>query len=327
VEESSRSSPSPAPSPERAQEIQQRLLAWFAAHGRDLPWRRTRDPYRVLVSEVMLQQVQVSRAIPFYEAFVARFPTVQTLAAAPIAEVIRIWGDMGRYRRIAFLHRAAQQIVERFGGVVPREIETLKALPGVGPYTAGAVACFAYGQDVGFVDTNVRRVIARLLLGANGDAASDRMIAELAARLVPAGRGWDWNQGLLDFGALHCTARKPKCGSCPVADLCASYPLTDVAPRRASRSRATERFEGSNRYFRGRILAALRDDHAEETNDGIPLTSLGQRVKPGFIEDDMPWLYGVVSSLQKDGLAHVREDGPAYEADSAVAPEIVVRLP
>lgn len=142
----------------RVGEIQERLLAWFAEHGRDLPWRQTRDPYRVLVSEVMLQQVQVARAIPFYEAFVARFPTVRALAEAPIAEVIRTWGDLGRYRRIAYLHRAAREIVERFDGVVPQDVDALRSLPGVGPYTAGAVACFAYEQDVGFVPQKPTRI-------------------------------------------------------------------------------------------------------------------------------------------------------------------------
>src|SRR4051794_41141608 len=141
------------------------ILTWFAENGRDLPWRHTRDPYRVLVAEIMLQQIQVSRAVPFYLAFLERFPTVQSLADAPIAEVIRIWGNLGRYRRIAFLHRAAQEIAERFGGIVPSTIEELRSLPGVGPYTAGAVACFAFEQDVGFVDTNVRRVVGRLVLG------------------------------------------------------------------------------------------------------------------------------------------------------------------
>src|SRR5918999_72551 len=172
------------------------LIAWYEANARDLPWRRTRDPYRILVSEVMLQQIQVARAIPFYLAFVGRFPTVQALAAAPLAEVIRVWGDLGRYRRIVNLHRTAKRIVEEFAGTFPRDVATLRSLSGVGPYTAGAIACFAFEQDVGFVDTNSRRVLHRLFVGPElpAPAASDREIVRLAEAAVPPGRGWVWNQ-------------------------------------------------------------------------------------------------------------------------------------
>ena len=313
---------------EWALRVNEQILSWFAAHGRDLPWRRTRDPYWVLVAEVMLQQIQVSRAVPFYLAFVERFPTVHSLAAAPIAEVIRAWGDLGRYRRIAFLHRAAGEIVERFAGIVPSDVEELRSLPGVGPYTAGAVACFAYDQDVGFVDTNVRRVIGRLALGAEPtDAEGLRAVDELARQLVPAGRGWAWNQGLLDFGALHCAARKPKCDGCPLASVCVAYPVA-AAKRIESTSikPKAERFEGSNRYYRGRILATLRERSFAATDDGIPLTELGATVKPEFAENDLPWLYGVVSSLAKDGLAVLAEERPAYELGGD-EPYLSVRLP
>lgn len=316
---------------ETVRAVQYALLTWFAESGRDLPWRRTRDPYRVLVSEVMLQQIQVARAIPFYEAFVARFPTVQALAEAPIADVIRVWSDLGRYRRIVYLHRAAREIVARFGGVVPQDVEALRSLPGVGPYTAGAVACFAFEQDVGFVDTNVRRVIGRLLLGADGsERAGEREIAELARQVVPPGRGWDWNQGLLDFGALHCTARAPKCGTCPLAAHCAAYPTmmeteADAKPRTAADKRFA--FAGSNRYYRGRILAALRE-HDAASADGIPLSTLGARVKPDYADGDRPWLYGVVAGLAKDGLAAIAEETPGYGQGSSDGQECVaVRLP
>jgi len=309
--------------------VNERVLSWFETSGRDLPWRRTRDPYRVLVSEVMLQQIQVARAIPFYLAFIERFPTVQELAAAPIAEVIKVWGALGRYRRIAFLHRTAREIVDRFGGAVPCDVEALRALPGIGPYTAGAVACFAYEQDVGFVDTNVRRVIGRLVLGLGPlDASQCRHVDELASALVPRGHGWVWNQGLLDFGALCCTARKPKCAACPLTDLCAAFPVDSDrgSPAITRRSAAPERFEGSNRYFRGRILAELREYLAEETDNGIPLAELGARVKQHFTPEDVPWLYGVVSGLEKDGLAVIAEDGPAYDAEDG-REATYVRLP
>lgn len=304
------------------------ILAWFLANGRDLPWRRTRDPYRVLVAEIMLQQIQVARAIPFYLAFLERFPTVQALAGAPIAEVIRVWGDLGRYRRIAYLHRAANEIVERFGGVVPSDVATLRTLPGVGPYTAGAVACFAYEQDVGFVDTNVRRVIGRLALGSEpASSAQARRVDELARRLVPSGRGWAWNQGLLDFGALHCTARKPKCETCPLASLCAAYPVDSTRDTNASTGKAVaERFEGSNRYYRGRVMAALRNRSMEQSDGVVSLKVLGPAVKPEFDTSELPWLYGVVSGLAKDGLAVITEDTPAYDSGAAGV-DVSVRLP
>ncbi|HEV2093356.1 MAG TPA: hypothetical protein VGR18_09360 [Rubrobacter sp.] len=134
----------------RARAVREALLSWFGENARDLPWRRTRDPWRVLVSEVMLQQIQVKRAIPFYERFLERFPTVEALAEAPLSDAIRVWGDLGRYRRVVSLHRTARILVEEHGGEVPSDPDALLKLPGIGPYTAGAVACFAYERDVPF---------------------------------------------------------------------------------------------------------------------------------------------------------------------------------
>jgi A/G-specific adenine glycosylase len=311
--------------PDKTTVVHDHILAWFAAHGRDLPWRRTRDPYRILVSEIMLQQIQVTRAIPFYKAFIAHFPTIDALAEAPLAEVIRVWGDLGRYRRIVYLHRTAREVVERYNGELPRDVGTLKTLPGVGPYTAGAVACFAYEQDVGFADTNVRRVLGRIFLGTQAaERATDREVAELASRVVPKGRGWEWNQALLDFGALHCTARRPKCEQCPVAQYCTAYPVSAAPAARPNGQTATERFAGSNRYYRGRILATLRE-RAGETDDGIPLSELGTQIKPDFVEAEAPWLYSVVAGLSKDGLTVISEEAPAYDALGGEA--LRVRLP
>jgi A/G-specific adenine glycosylase len=301
--------------------IQQALLDWFAANGRDLPWRRTRDPYHILVSEVMLQQIQVTRAIPFYLTLIERFPRVRSLAEAPIAEVIRVWGDMGRYRRIGYLHRAAREIVDRFGGVVPSTVEELRSLPGIGPYAAGAIACFAFEQDVGFVDTNVRRVIGRIFGGA--DSLSEKEIGDLAARLVPIGRSWDWNQGLLDFGAMQCTARAPKCESCPLQVVCAAHPVANAAKATSAGKR---RPMSLNRAYRGRVLAALRE---RDDGEAVALEALGQSVKPGFEPADLPWLYDVVSSLASDGLAMLSEDRPAYDVDGGDPSllSVEVRLP
>ena len=326
--------PTPAASPPSDQEhldaARSRLLRWFAEHGRDLPWRRTRDPWCILVAEVMLHQVQVVRALAFYEAFLERFPTVHALAAAPLAEAIRVWGDLGRYRRVVNLHRAAGLIVAEHGGQVPADVELLRKLPGVGPYTAGAVACFAFEQDVAFADTNIRRVLRRVFVGAEAPepAASTVETGGLAAWAVPAGGGWAWNQALMDLGATVCTARRPGCGRCPVRAHCRAHPTmlasTGTSGQRRSNPRPADRYEGSNRYYRGRVLARLREHSMEErAAEGIPLRDLGGQIRPDFGDDHVPWLRGIVASLAKDGLA-VAEEAPA---DRASEPDLRVRLP
>lgn len=323
--------------PRQLERIQNGLLAWFAANGRDLPWRRTRDPYHILVSEIMLQQIQVVRAIPFYLAFLERFPTVRALANAPLAEAIRVWGDLGRYKRVVSLHRTAKLIVEEHGGDVPSDPDVLRRLPGIGPYTAGAVACFAFGEDLGFVDTNMRRVLHRLFVGVDvpRPSATDAELARVAEAAVPPGHGWDWNQGLMDFGATFCTARRPACETCPVREHCRSSPTIQAAiaalPRGSSRSAPAYRYEESNRFYRGRVLARLRDASVgERADEGIPLHELGGQVRAGFGEGDVPWLYGVVESLRKDGLA-VAEERPGYDVGEKEGGEgrgeVLVRLP
>lgn len=312
--------------------VQDELLSWFEVNARDLPWRQTRDPYRVLVAEIMLQQVQVERVIPFYRAFLDRFPTVEALAAAPIAEVIRVWGDLGRYRRLVNLHATARSIVSEFDGVFPRDPEVLRRLPGIDPYTAGAVACFAFEQDRGFLDTNIRRVLHRLFVGVDVPAptATDRELLAIAEAAVPRGQAWSWNQALMDFGATRCTARRPACMECRVRTACRAYPAIEGAladlPRRANRS--APRYDGSNRYYRGRVLAELRGlPTAAGAEVGIPIHDLGARVREGFGAEDVPWLYGVVESLSRDGLAAVAEDAPAYDAGSSGTGEVRVKLP
>ncbi|MGI8475006.1 MAG: A/G-specific adenine glycosylase [Thermomicrobiales bacterium] len=306
------------------------LIAWFRGHGRDLPWRRTRDPYPVLVSEIMLQQIQVARAIPFYEAFLVRFPTLGHLAEAPVADVIRTWGDLGRYRRAVYLHRIARIVVDEHGGKVSADPATLRQLPGVGPYTAGAVACFAFEADVPFLDTNMLRVLHRIFLGAEdaSPARAVRRLEPIAAALVPDGAGWAWNSALMDLGATVCTARKPRCAPCPVADLCAARPAFEtggVAPA-AIRRTPPFRYEDSNRYYRGRVLAALRALPDDPEAD-LPMMRLGEQVRDGFTDGDVPWLYGVVRSLAKDGLASVAEEPAAYDAGGPDPASARVRLP
>ena len=283
--------------------VREPLISWFIEHARDLPWRYTRDPYHVLVSEVMLQQIQVSRAVPFYLAFLERFPTVEALAEAPIAEAIRVWGDLGRYKRVVNLHATARVIVEEHDGRIPSDPEVLTTLPGIGPYTAGAVACFAFGRDIHFVDTNMRRVLHRLFFGPEVPApvVKERGLLTAASGLVPRGRGWEWNQALMELGALRCTARRPLCGSCPVAHACRARETIHDALAATPRSpqKPGHKYEGSNRYYRGRVLARLR----EAPEGGVTLRDLGVALRDGFTDEDLPWVEAVAYSLEKDGLA------------------------
>lgn len=220
--------------------FQTRLLAWYARHGRDLPWRRTRVPYRVLVSEIMLQQTQVDRVVPKYRQFLRAFPTLRRLAAADVDDVRRLWYPLGYNARPVRLHAIARETLARYRGRLPADAETLRALPGIGRYTAGAILAFAYGRDVAVLDTNVRRVLGRVFLGPRRLAAlrGDRALWALADALVPPGRGYDFNQALMDFGATWCTPRRPRCGACPMRGFCASRPRPATAGPRSRHRRA-----------------------------------------------------------------------------------------
>lgn len=235
-----------------------RLLPWGVAYRRDLPWRATRDAWKVLVSEVMLQQTQVARVRAAYVAFVERFPTPKACAAAPAAEVVRAWSGLGYNRRAVQLHRCARACVDRHDGRVPERLADLLALPGIGPYTARAVLAFAFEHDVGVVDTNAARVLARALANA---PLRPREAQRLADEAVPEGRGWEWNQAMLDLGARHCRAR-PDCTGCPVAPACrwqmAGGNGVDPAVGSFATTRRQGRFDGSDRQGRGRLVAALR---------------------------------------------------------------------
>jgi len=232
------------------------VLAWWDGDRRDLPWRRTRDPWAVLVSEVMLQQTQVDRVIPKWTAFLDRFPDPARCAAAPVRAVIDAWAGLGYNRRGVALHRCARVVVDEHDGRLPMDLAALLALPGIGPYTARAVLAFAGEQDVAVVDTNVARVLAR-------QAGRPLRLVEVQAdadALVPSGQGWAWNQAMLDLGATVCRARAPDCGRCPVATSCAwrGGAGPDPAVGSAGVSGRQSRFEGSDRQGRGRLVDALR---------------------------------------------------------------------
>lgn len=314
------SNPTPQVSLPGMETVRAGLLNWFAVNRRDLPWRRSRNPYHILVSEIMLQQTQVDRVLPHFTRFLNRFPSVEALASAPTADVIKAWAGLGYNRRAVNLQRTARFVVDDMGGAFPSDAAILCALPGIGPYTAGAIACFAFEQDVVFVDTNMRRVIHRLFVGVDlpRPTVSDRVLLDIAAEVLPAGRGWEWNQGLIEFGALHCTARRPACVVCPVQSACRAFPAIQSALAllpRASRPKPETPFAGSNRFYRGRVLAALRDLSDGDAVSGIDLQTLGPRVRDGFTDADVPWLRDVVDGLARDGLARAAEDSPPYDAD------------
>ena len=223
---------------------------------RDLPWRATRDPWPILVAEVMLQQTQTERVIPKWEAFCAAYPDPETCAAAALGDVLRAWQGLGYPRRARNLHDAAARIVARHGGRVPSVVDELLALPGVGAYTARAVAAFAFEQDVAVVETNIARVLARTA----GVRLSAKAAQALADSLVPPGAGWEWNQALMDLGATVCRP-VPRCGDCPLAPECdwhhAGHPDPDPATGSAGVSRRQAPYAGSAREARGRVLVAL----------------------------------------------------------------------
>lgn len=211
----------PIASPQSSK-FRRRLLRWFRRHGRDLPWRRTRDPYRVLVSEFMLQQTQVSRVEAYYHRFLDRYPSVELLAAAAPSAVRESWEGLGYYRRATNLHLLARRVVAEHAGVIPDDPEVLVGLPGIGRYTAGAVASFAYERSTPAVDTNVARVLRRAFHPRLATKGADRRLWATGAALVPrpGKRAWEFNQAIMELGALICTARVARCGECPVRDAC-----------------------------------------------------------------------------------------------------------
>ncbi|MBV9791854.1 MAG: A/G-specific adenine glycosylase [Chloroflexi bacterium] len=304
---------------EQLARIQQHLIDWFEANGRDLPWRRTRDPYRVLVSEIMLQQTQVDRVKPKYAAFLEQFPSLEALAAATPGDVIRAWAGLGYNRRALNLQRTAQAVINDHEGRFPETPEALRNLPGIGPYTAGAVACFAFERDVAFMDTNIRRVVQRLFVGPDDTGASDRELIRIAEAAVPQGRGWIWNQAIMELGALICTASRPRCQICPLRAECRAYAAWRTADQdvfnytpppkpKAARAVAESKtpFTSTSRYFRGRTVDTLRQ---LEPGHWLALAELGPRVKPDWADADREWLLTLLHGLAADGLIELDEAG------------------
>lgn len=249
--------------------FQAKILAWYDTHQRDLPWRKTRDPYTILVSEVMSQQTQIERVIPKYEAFMQAFPTVEDLARAKAAEVLRLWSGLGYNRRALNLQRAAQQIIDEYDGTFPTSPEELEKLPGVGKYTSRAVACFAFNQQIAVVDTNIRKVIA--VAFNKGILPNEREIEATAQQILPEGKAYIWNQALMDYAAQVLKEHK--------------IPI----PKQSH-------FFTSNRYYRGQILKQLLQKQEMEIDD---LSYFFQEKGRGIEKEK---LERIVRDLEKEGF-------------------------
>ena len=284
------------------------LLRWYAVHGRThLPWRRTRDPYRIVVSETMLQQTQVERVIPLFEAFVARMPSFVALAAADAGDVVRAWRGLGYNSRAVRLHALARAVVARHGGALPSDVAALRALPGIGAYTAAAVRAFAFDLDAVAVDVNLRRVVHRVAFGLeHPPRATDAELDAHAAAALPRGAAHDWNSAMMDLGATICTARAARCLVCPLRDRCVAAPVDAAqlaasarahAPRKAPQSALP--FERTTRFLRGRVIDRLRDVPRGESLAVDVLRSDLAGVVPADRLEEIP---AVVEALARDAI-------------------------
>lgn len=310
------------------------LFAWFEKHGRVLPWREKnhpkakglvlrdqaiasyftamwrRDPYRVLISELMLQQTQVDRVLPKFEEFLGRWPTVSSLASAKLSEVMIAWQGLGYNRRARFLHEMAKTVVEKHSGSFPETEDELRKLPGIGEYTSRAILTFAFGKDIGVIDTNIRRIFARVMFGVEVDELGSvpippKEFLRIVDESVPKGKGDPWSQALMDFGALICTAKSPKCLSCPLQKVCEaqqrakregydSYTeMLNVQKKNKSKSeikKPKQKFEETDRYFRGRIVDKLREGstHMEDLRQHMEKNhGLSDRVRFGMLVEQL----------------------------------------
>jgi A/G-specific adenine glycosylase len=257
-------------------QFQKKILSWYSEYKQDFPWRKTRDPYHILVSEVMLQQTQVSRVIPKFNDWLKRFPTIESLAKAPVSEVLRQWSGLGYNRRALFLKKAAVEIVEKYNGNFPQDEKILRTLPGIGEYTARALLCFAFNKQISVVDTNVRKVILVTFFNG-GNLMTEKEIISIAEQLLPVGSAYDWNQALMDYSRTMLGKEKIQ------------------IPKQS-------KFLGSRRYYRGQIIKLLLQKKK------IPIDKIGQLIKGDFNKSDMDWLQGLLKELEDEGFVLIKND-------------------
>ena len=287
--------------------IAKKMLRWFSKNQRFLPWRTVNDPYRVWVSEVMSQQTQIDRVVPKYEEFIARWPTVDDLAKARQREVVAVWSGLGYNRRAVLMHRAAKMVVSEFDGRFPQTVEELKRLSGIGEYIARAIASFAYHQPVMLVDTNHRRVMQRIFYGQPKDVDA-QSIAKIDKKVVKTLNSiskelsevrdghWRFNQGVMDFGAIQCSSKKPLCETCPLLDMCKAGPqfINGLREKRNIVTSSQGKFEGSRRWYRGKIILLLKDGKRKRVSALAKVLDLS--------EQD---LRAIMHTLEQDGMITV----------------------
>ena len=300
------STPLEALTPARVRRIRRSLLDWYAEHEQPFAWRTGGDPYSALVAAVAAQQTQMARVIEVHERWMAAFPTIADLARADRAEVLRVWGRAGYPRRAVALHETAARCMAPaaeggHGGGLPRDLAALLALPGVGPFTAAIVLTFGWGDDAPAIDTNIVRVIGRVVYGDLQPAreTSTARIEAAAARLFPTGQGARWNPALMDYGGRVCLPR-PRCEACVITSICAARPRF-AAGETAEPVRAQGRFDGSDRQWRGALMQALRDSHAEGGASVTERALLARLATTGL--DDPERARRLIAALVADGLA------------------------
>jgi len=277
-------------------EFSRRILAWYAANKRDLPWRTTNDPYRILVSEIMLQQTQVDRVIPKYAAWLARFPDFNALAAAPRSDVLKYWSGLGYNNRAVRLHALAKLLVDQHDGKLPATEEELVKLPGIGPYTAGAIMVFAHNQPGRCIDVNIERIMRRVTFSKTTRTVSTKSQTEkLFIDSFPPKHATDYGNALMDFGSLVCTATKPRCDGCPVYALCTSKGERSDEKKTRAKKRAPT-FLHSNRWWRGQILKAVN------VNGSVTEKELLELVKQKNTPEERTAFKQALRQLREEGL-------------------------
>lgn len=289
--------------------LRRRILPWYRRNGRSFLWRRTTDPYTILVSEIMLQQTQAARVEAKLPPFLREFPTLQALAESTKGDVIRAWRGMGYNNRAVRLRDLARTVVERHRGRLPRDPESLERLPGIGRYTAHAVACFAFRRNVPVVDVNVHRLFSRMFwrMKDPSDRKDRETVWKTAGRILPDD-AWSWNQSVIELGATVCTAARPGCIRCPVSRHCSSAHLAHNRSSRATAGRLhPKKSEPSysgipRRLWRGRLVEALRNVSAGRS---MSLSELGRAIKPDFNARELRWLTGLVDRLANEGIVRI----------------------
>lgn len=303
------------PRREKISNLHRLIHRWYGAHQREFQWRTTKDPYEILVSEIMLQQTQVNRVKVKLPLFLRKFPTMRQLAAASKPDVVRAWEGMGYNNRAIRLREMARIVCEQYSGRIPTDAGLLEQLPGIGKYTSHAILCFAYRNHVPLVDVNIRRVLSRLFWKMNdaGETKPEKEIWALAAEILPMD-SYTWNQALMDLGATICTARHTECERCPVHIHCASRrALCNSSQKLLVRQRPMRKTEPMydgipHRIWRGRIVERLRHING---GSSIRLRKVGLSIRPNFRNDELPWLRSLVDALVRDGIVETRGRGSA----------------